>query len=47
MLGYLTPLKQWNLYASGLNEGMPPLRCEVPLEEAASVDGAGGVGASS
>jgi len=26
---------------------MPRLRCEVPLEEAASVDGAGGVGASS
>jgi len=26
---------------------MLPLHCEVPLEEAASVDGAGGVGASS
>jgi len=26
-------------------EGTPPLRCEVALEEAASVDDAGGVGA--
>jgi len=25
---------------------MPPLRCELALEEAASIDGAGGVGAS-